>query len=249
VKAKDRLIGITVEEWDASAEARASRRAARQRSASRHPARSRRARRHGAEFLHHDWRQMHGDGFAVLGIFQIKFAAFEVEMPQLGVKHLADATAGIRNVTGASAGEGAGLYLPSSISRSTRPFSFRATLLSGVAGAFRLAVCYARATNPSGLESITTVTTFGTCRDGLAATDLAELRATTPWMWLICNRCPHRAPMAFVPLMIRWDGDTSSDKLRRCARCTACGHKGATIQHPGWVDTNVGFQPFPQANF
>jgi hypothetical protein len=24
------------------------------------------------------------------------------------------------------------------------------------------------------------------------------------------------------------------DKLCRCARCTACGNKGATLQHPGW---------------
>jgi len=39
--------------------------------------------------------------------------------------------------------------------------------------------------------------------------------------------------------------DTSSDKLRRCARCTACGHKGATIQHPGWGGADVGFLPFP----
>jgi hypothetical protein len=77
---------------------------------------------------------------------------------------------------------------------------------------------------------------------------LAELRATTSWFWVICNRCPHRAPMAFVPLMIRWGGDTSSDKLRSCARCTACGNRGATIQHPGWVDISVGFQPFPTSS-
>jgi hypothetical protein len=50
---------------------------------------------------------------------------------------------------------------------------------------------------------------------------------------------------AFVPLMIRWGGDASSDKLRRCARCTVCGHKGATLQHPSWVDRGIGFQPFP----
>ena len=24
-----------------------------------------------------------------------------------------------------------------------------------------------------------------------------------------------------------------------------CGHKGATIQHPGWGGENVGFLPFP----
>jgi hypothetical protein len=47
-----------------------------------------------------------------------------------------------------------------------------------------------------------------------------------------------------VPL-IRWGATTSSDKLRQCARCTACGHKGATIQHPRWGGADVGFLPFP----
>jgi hypothetical protein len=37
------------------------------------------------------------------------------------------------------------------------------------------------------------------------------------------------------------------EKLRRCARCTACGHKGATIQHPGWGGEHIGFLPFPVA--
>jgi hypothetical protein len=74
---------------------------------------------------------------------------------------------------------------------------------------------------------------------------LAELRKTTSWVWVYCERCLHRAPVAFVPLMIRWGGDASSYKLRRCARCTACGHKGATLQHPGWAGAHIGFQPFP----
>jgi hypothetical protein len=29
------------------------------------------------------------------------------------------------------------------------------------------------------------------------------------------------------------------------ARCTSCGGKGATLQHPGWAGNNVGFYPFP----
>ena len=74
---------------------------------------------------------------------------------------------------------------------------------------------------------------------------LADLRKRTAWTWVYCERCLHHSPVAFVPLMIRWGADASSDKLRRCARCTLCGHKGATLQHPGWVDTVVGFQPFP----
>jgi hypothetical protein len=51
--------------------------------------------------------------------------------------------------------------------------------------------------------------------------------------------------MAITPLIIRWGPDTSSDRLRQCARCTACGSKGATLQHPGWAGAQVGFLPFP----
>ena len=74
---------------------------------------------------------------------------------------------------------------------------------------------------------------------------LAELRKSGSWVWVYCEKCLHRAPFAFVPLMIRWGADASSDKLRRCARCTVCGHKGATLQHPGWAGAHIGFQPFP----
>jgi hypothetical protein len=51
--------------------------------------------------------------------------------------------------------------------------------------------------------------------------------------------------MAFAPLVIRWGADTSSDMLRRCARCTKCGTKGATLQQPGWMGEQIGFAPFP----
>jgi hypothetical protein len=27
-------------------------------------------------------------------------------------------------------------------------------------------------------------------------------------------------------------------------RCTMCGHKGATLQHPAWAGTNAGFVSF-----
>jgi hypothetical protein len=32
---------------------------------------------------------------------------------------------------------------------------------------------------------------------------------------------------------------------RAGARCTGCGSKGATLQHPGWGGNHVGFLPFP----
>ena len=43
----------------------------------------------------------------------------------------------------------------------------------------------------------------------------------------------------------RKGADASSDVLRQRASCTACGHKGATLQHPGWGGADVGFLPFP----
>ena len=35
--------------------------------------------------------------------------------------------------------------------------------------------------------------------------------------------------------VISWGADVSSEKLRRCARCTARGHKGGTTQQPEWA--------------
>jgi hypothetical protein len=64
---------------------------------------------------------------------------------------------------------------------------------------------------------------------------LAQMHKSCPWLWVWCDNrpeCRHRAPMTVVPLMIRWGPDASSDKLRRSARCTRCGHKGASLQHP-----------------
>jgi hypothetical protein len=51
--------------------------------------------------------------------------------------------------------------------------------------------------------------------------------------------------MALTSFIIRWGADASSDVLRRRAVCSACGHRGVTLQHPGWVDREVGYEPFP----
>ena len=74
---------------------------------------------------------------------------------------------------------------------------------------------------------------------------LGELQRATPWVWLWCERCQHHAPLACAVAVIRWGADVSSDRLRQRARCSACGKKGATIQHPGWGGNHVGFLPFP----
>jgi hypothetical protein len=37
----------------------------------------------------------------------------------------------------------------------------------------------------------------------------------------------------------------ASDLLRRCARCTKCGHKGAELKAPSWVGNGFAdWQPF-----
>jgi len=78
-----------------------------------------------------------------------------------------------------------------------------------------------------------------------ARTTLGDLHRATPWPRLNCERCQHHAPLACAVAVIRWGADTSSDKLRHSARCTLCGHKGATIQRPSWGGKDVGFLPFP----
>src|SRR5882672_9482186 len=78
---------------------------------------------------------------------------------------------------------------------------------------------------------------------------LDQLHRPPGWVWVYCTRyvplCQHHAPMALAPLIIRWGPDTSSDMLRQCARCTVCGHKGATLKHPGWKNGVVEWEPFP----
>ena len=65
------------------------------------------------------------------------------------------------------------------------------------------------------------------------------------WVYHLRPNCTHGAPMAYVPLVIRWGLDASSDLLRQRARCTKCGHKGSTLRHPSWIDSSVGVGSFP----
>jgi hypothetical protein len=71
----------------------------------------------------------------------------------------------------------------------------------------------------------------------------SEQRLGFGYLW--CERCQHHAPLACAVAVIRWGPDAPSDKLRAGARCTSCGSKGATLQHPGWAGNHIGFYPFP----
>ena len=81
-----------------------------------------------------------------------------------------------------------------------------------------------------------------------ATTTLADLRGVTPWLWVICERCLHRTPTALAPWIIRWGADVSSDMLRRSARCTKCGGKGATLQIPGWGGLQMPVREWPASD-
>src|SRR5215470_51428 len=86
---------------------------------------------------------------------------------------------------------------------------------------------------------------------GSTAITIGELQRTPGgWVWVYCEGqgCGHHAAMAVAPLVIRWGHDVSSDKLRHCARCTACGRKGATLRCASWADAITGWQPFPGAD-
>ena len=88
--------------------------------------------------------------------------------------------------------------------------------------------------------------------DALAA-DTSDTRAAPACVLLVVGQLrEHRlpalrpdGPMALAALIIRWGPDASSDLLRRSARCSRCGRKGATLQHPGWAGSDVGPRPFP----
>ena len=38
--------------------------------------------------------------------------------------------------------------------------------------------------------------------------------------------------------------DASSDALRQRVRCSGCGSKGATLQIPSWVASEIGLAPY-----
>jgi hypothetical protein len=77
------------------------------------------------------------------------------------------------------------------------------------------------------------------------APTIGDLRKTTCWIWINCSGCQAGTPFALAPLIIRWGSDASSDLIRRNARCSKCGYRGATVQHPGWSNTETSFQAFP----
>jgi hypothetical protein len=77
---------------------------------------------------------------------------------------------------------------------------------------------------------------------------LGQIHTEPYWCWLCCTNsmvCSHSKPVAMAQFVIRYGPNTSSDIVRQRARCTVCGHKGASLRYPSWVNRTVGVQPFP----
>jgi len=73
---------------------------------------------------------------------------------------------------------------------------------------------------------------------------LADLQKGGGWLWLVCNGCGHRQPVAIAPFVIRWGPAASSNLLRRNARCQ-CGRRGASTQARSWGGNEEGFEAWP----
>lgn len=80
-----------------------------------------------------------------------------------------------------------------------------------------------------------------------ALTSLRDLHREPGWLWLYCEGrgCGNRKPVALAPFVIRWGPNESSDRLRGAVVCSECGHRGAAIRMPSWVDINRRWGPFP----
>jgi hypothetical protein len=79
----------------------------------------------------------------------------------------------------------------------------------------------------------------------VSAPDLKSLQHEPGWHWAVCPRCNHRRPLAIAPFVIRWGPDAPGDLLRRSLICERCGHRGALLYHPSWVDMVKGWEAWP----
>jgi hypothetical protein len=53
---------------------------------------------------------------------------------------------------------------------------------------------------------------------------LGELQRSHCWTWVYCEKCLHHAPMALVPLIIRWGVETRTLAPRPVTTMQTCAH-------------------------
>ena len=73
-------------------------------------------------------------------------------------------------------------------------------------------------------------------------------RGDPHWVWLYCTNhfvnCHHSRAVAVAPYVIRWGPEVSSGVLRTRMRCLECGHRGAQVITPSYIDRRIGGAPF-----
>ena len=70
------------------------------------------------------------------------------------------------------------------------------------------------------------------------ALTLEQLPRDSPWRWVVCEYCLHRRPVAFIPLIIRWKPDASSNLLRRSAgapNAETVRNRAASLSGAAWT--------------
>jgi hypothetical protein len=65
------------------------------------------------------------------------------------------------------------------------------------------------------------------------------------WVWLACNACHNCVAAPLAPFVISGGLNASSNLLRRRMRCSRCGTRSTSLTTPSWIDTQVGWEPFP----
>jgi hypothetical protein len=75
------------------------------------------------------------------------------------------------------------------------------------------------------------------------------------WLWVGCKGrlptgtpCGRRTAMRLADMISRYGPDASSDIVRRNARCSVCGGKGAVLIAPSWNSAARGWQAFPDGD-
>jgi len=74
-----------------------------------------------------------------------------------------------------------------------------------------------------------------------------ELNGGDKWMWFWCPVCLHHGPLALAPLAMVFGMEIATVDAAKYVTCSACGHRGATLQRPHLSGTagNLEAERFP----
>lgn len=77
---------------------------------------------------------------------------------------------------------------------------------------------------------------------------IVDLLRDAGWVILNCGNefgCGRRIATQFPTFIAKYGADASSDIVRVTAKCSVCGHQGATTTAPSWAGQDKGWAAFP----